>query len=304
MPQASAGRHIRNEGYVSADDGAPLYYREWLPANADVTSVVLFVHGIGLHGDAPPYGTKIINDSLLGRGTAFFAADIRGHGKSGGSVEEISGDVLAGDLKRQIEHLREKHGSVPVYLYGHNFGGILSLAYAAAHGRDVRGVIVSEYSRLIKSSARQIVEPGAGSSLMSRMIGRLHHRSRSFRFMAPEEYRQLCCEYHIPVDSRILTSLELSGSPGCQKMYGKEFFSACGAGDELRIAKNVRSPVLMIFARNDPFFDVRGAYDVLTRVNSFDKMLVQVEIAGHYGIIESGQDHIDRWITQRNPRNG
>lgn len=303
MPDASLSKRIHNDGYVDADDGAPLYYREWLPANADVSSIVLFVHGIGLHGDAPPYGAKIINDSLLGRGTAFFAADLRGHGKSGGSVEEISGDMLAGDLKRQIEHLREKHGSVPVYLYGHNFGGILSLAYAAARGRDVRGVIVSEYSRLIKNNARQIVEPGVGSSLMSRMIGRLHGRSRSFRFMAPEEYRQLCCEYHLPLDSRILTSLELSGSPGCQKVYGKEFFTACGAGDEFRIARKVSSPVLMIFARNDPFFEIRGAYDVLTRISSLDKMLLQVDVSGHYGIIESGRDQIDRWITARLPQN-
>jgi hypothetical protein len=44
-------------------------------------------------------------------------------------------------------------------------------------------------------------------------------------------------------------------------------------------------------------------YDVLTRVNSFDKMLVQVDIAGHYGIIEAGRDEIDRWVTARAPGN-
>lgn len=303
MPDASAGKRIRNEGYVGADDGTTLYYREWLPAAADVSSVILFVHGIGLHGDAPPYGAKILNTRLLGRGTAFYAADLRGHGKSGGSIGGISGDILVSDLKRQIGHLHEEHGNVPVYLYGHNFGGILSLGYAATHGRDVRGVIVSEYSRLIKSSARQIVENGAGTSLIDRMIGRLHHRSKSFRFMAPAEYRQLCNKYHIPVDSRIMISLEKSDCPESRMEYGKEFFAACGAGDEIRIAKNVRSPVLMMFARNDPFFDIRGAYDVLTRISSLDKMLMQVDIAGHYGIIESSQDHIDRWITARLPGN-
>ncbi|OPY30780.1 MAG: Alpha/beta hydrolase family protein [Methanocella sp. PtaU1.Bin125] len=303
MPQASAGRHIRNEGYVSADDGVRLYYRGWRPAAADVSSVVLFIHGIGLHGDAPPYGARVVNPGLLGRGTAFYAADLRGHGQSGGRLEGISGDVLIGDLKCQVSHLQAVHGSVPLYLYGHNFGGLLSLGYAAAHGRDVRGVIVSEYSRLIKNSARQIVGQGATASVLDRIVGRLRPQSRSFRFLAPAEYRQLCSKYHIPVDGDILRSLEKSDCPGSRMEYGKEFFTACGAGDEFRIAGKVRSPVLMMFARNDPFFDIRGAYDVLTRISSLDKMLIQVDVAGHYGIIESSQDHVDRWITSRLPRN-
>lgn len=302
MPDISAGKRIPDEGYVDAGDGTRLYYRKWLPTKADVSSVILFVHGIGLHGDAAPYGGKIVSPNLLDRGTAFCAIDLRGHGKSGGSLEAISRDILIGDLKRQIDHLQAEHGQVPVYLYGHNFGGLLALGYAAAYD-GIRGVIVSEYSMLIKNNARQIIDPGKGSSFLGRVIGRLHRRPRSFRFMDPDEYRQLCCEYHLPVDSRIMTSLEKSAGPGSHRVYGKEFFAACGAGDEIRTARNVKSPVLMIFARNDPFFDIRGAYDVLTRVNSFDKMLVQVDIAGHYGIIEAGRDEIDRWVTARAPGN-
>jgi pimeloyl-ACP methyl ester carboxylesterase len=192
---------------------------------------------------------------------------------------------------------------VPVYLYGHNFGGILALNYAAAHGEDVRGVIVAEYSRLIRKSARQIVGQGGTISFLDRAIGALRRQSRSFRFLTPAEYRQLCHKYHIQVDSGILTSLELSGSPESEIKYGKEFFSACGAGDETGIARKVRSPVLMIFAKNDPFFDIRGAYDVLTRIGSFDKMLIQVDNTGHYRIIESSHDQVSQWIAARLPRN-
>jgi alpha-beta hydrolase superfamily lysophospholipase len=303
MNDASACKQIYNEGFVSAGDGTPLFYRKWSPAKAEVNAAVLFVHGIGLHGGALPYGEKILNPDLLGRGTAFYAIDLRGHGKSGGSIDRIAEDALVGDLKRHIEHLQEEHRRVPVYLYGHNFGGILSLSYAATYGGDVRGVIVSEYSRLVRDSARQIVDPEGPASFLGQAIGRLRRHSRSFRFLTPAEYRQLCRKYHIPVDSGILNSLELSDSPRREITYGKEFFRACGAGDEARIARKVRSPVLMIFARNDAFFDVRGAYDVLTRIGSFDKMLVQVDIAGHYGIIESGQDQVSHWIAARLPRN-
>lgn len=303
MSDASAIKRIYNEGFVSAGDGAPLYYREWSPAKVDVSAAVLFVHGIGLHGSAQPYGEKILCPDLLGRGVAFYAVDLRGHGKSGGSIGGILEDTLVDDLKCHVERLQEEHPHVPLYLYGHNFGGILSLNYAAAHGEDVRGVIVSDYSRLIRNSARQIIEPGGTASFLGRAFGRLCRQSRSFRFLTPEEYQQLCRKYHIPVDGKILNSLEISGSPGSEMTYGKEFFSACGAGDQVRIGRKVRSPVLMIFARNDAFFDIRGAYDVLTRIGTFDKMLIQVDVAGHYGIIESSKSQVSQWIAARLPRN-
>jgi acylglycerol lipase len=303
MNDASADKRVYGEGFISAGDGTPLYYRKWSPAKTEVGSAVLFVHGIGLHGDALPYGEKILSPDLLGRGTAFYAIDLRGHGKSGGSTATISGDTLVRDLKCHIARIREEHKNVPIYLYGHNFGGILSLNYAAAHGEDVRGVIVAEYSRLIRKSARQIVEQDESASPLDRAIGRLRRQSRSFRFLAPAEYRQLCSKYHLQVDSGILTSLELSCGEGSKMTYGKEFFTACGAGDETGIARKVRSPVLMIFARNDPFFDIRGAYDVLMRIGSFDKMLVQVDNTGHYRIIESSHDQVSHWIAARLPRN-
>ena len=300
MSNNGAGKWTYGEGFVNAGDGTPLFYREWSPTGAEIRSAVLFVHGIGLHGGAPPYGEKIVSPDLLGHGTAFYAIDLRGHGKSGGSVDGITGDILVDDLARQIARLREEHPRVPVYLYGHNFGGLLALRYAAAHGQDVRGVVVSEYSRLIRNNARQIVEPGRTATFLDRLIGRFR-KSRSFKFLTPAEYRDLCDRYHVPVDGEILASLELSGSQESEKTYGKAFFAACGAGDEARIARNVRAPVLVIFGRNDAFFDVRGAYDVLMRLHSLDKMLIQVDVAGHYGIIQSSQDQVGQWIKARLP---
>jgi alpha-beta hydrolase superfamily lysophospholipase len=301
MPNASTRKPACKEGFVTARDGVELFYRQWRPEASGVTSVVLFIHGIGLHGSSAPYGDKVLIPELLGRGTGFYSIDLRGHGRSGGDIERIAGNTLVQDVDCHVQRIREEHGNVPVYLYGHNFGGILSLYYASACEGNVRGVIVAEYSKRIKSSVKRIMKPNTLSALMSRTIDRIRGGSSSFRFLNPVEYERLCSRYHIPVDDRILNSLKLS-RPGESKMvYGKEFFSACGVGRETQIARKVRSPVLMIFARNDPFFDVRGAYDVLTRTGSFDKTLIQVDIEGHYSVIESSKDHISRWIAKRLP---
>jgi len=98
------------EGFVKAHDGTGLYYRQWSPpAGIEVTSIVLFIHGIGLHGSSPPYGDKILVRQLLDHGTTFYSMDLRGHGLSGGSIDEIGQDTLIKDIARHVEHIRGQH---------------------------------------------------------------------------------------------------------------------------------------------------------------------------------------------------
>lgn len=122
----------------------------------------------------------------------------------------------------------------PAYTEGHNFGGIQSLYYASQFAENVHGVVVSEYSMLIRDLRARV-------------------------------------------------------------------FSACDVGNEAQIAKSTGVPVLMIFLRKDPFFDVHGAYDILTRLRSQNKELIQVDSGDHYSIIESSRDIVGKWIMARLP---
>src|SRR5271156_3213580 len=66
---------------VIAPDGIKLVVHEWAPPNvAAERPVVLFIHGIGMHGQ--PYGA--ISAGFTARGITFDALDLRGHGRSGG----------------------------------------------------------------------------------------------------------------------------------------------------------------------------------------------------------------------------
>jgi acylglycerol lipase len=299
MLEISASTSAFKDGYVRALDGVELYYREWSPTNADVNSVVLFIHGIGLHGGSPPYSEKILIKQLLDRGTAFYSIDLRGHGRSGGSVDGISQYTLIQDVDRHVKRIGEEHKNARIFLYGHNFGGILSLYYASQLGENVRGVIVSEYSKLIKESVRKIRAPNALVAITDRIAERLYHRSKKFEFLTLPDYERLCDKYGIPMDKGIMASLESSSGAKEGMLYGREFFSACGVGHEAQIARNITVPVLMIFSRNDPFFDIKGAYEIFTRIRSYDKELIQVDAAGHYGIIGASRDYIAKWITVR-----
>ena len=287
------------EGLIGAVDGVELFYREWSSANTEITSVVLFIHGIGLSGDSPPYGEKILMPGLLARGTAFYSIDLRGHGKSGGSTDNVQQYALIRDISSHIEHIWEEHKDAVIVLYGHNFGGILALYYASRFPENVRCVVVSEYSRLIKENVKKIRRPNSVSAIRDAIAHKFYHRSRRFELLTPHEYERLCSRYNIPLDSGILNSIESSGCVEKCVTYGKDFFSACGVGLESQIAFNISAPVLMVFSRKDPFFDIKGAYDIITMIKSFDKELQQVDTGGHYNIIEASRDIIGKWVSSR-----
>ncbi|MCD1295259.1 lysophospholipase [Methanocella sp. CWC-04] len=294
---------VCRHGFIEAEDGEKLFFREWSPPGMEVTSVIIFLHGIGLHSGSDPYGNRIPIKKLMDRGTTFYAFDLRGHGRSTGSMESMEPDRLIKDLDLIIDDVRSKYDRAAIYLYGHNFGGILSLYYVSENPDKVKGLIISEYSTRIKKSISKIRRPHILSSTFKDIIRMISGTSRRYKFLSGDEYRQLCNRYHIPADKNIIGSLEDSGALNKDITYGKSFFKACGVGMEKQMAKKVNIPVLMIFSTHDPFFDVKGAYDILTSFKTYVKEISLVESSGHYDIIEKGQDIVAKWLSKRLPIN-
>src|SRR5262249_17780129 len=99
---------------VSARDGAKLVVHEWAPPKAPADSpVVLFLHGIGMHGE--PYGA--IAAGFTAQNVCFLAPDLRGHGRSEGKRGELAeGHVLRADLGAVIGRVHERHPGAPLVL--------------------------------------------------------------------------------------------------------------------------------------------------------------------------------------------
>lgn len=288
-------------GFVEAPDGVKLFYREWVHPGVEINSTIVFIHGIGMDGDSSPYRDKMVIERLLAGGFAFYSVDLRGHGKSGGSIDKLQRLALLADMDCHIRHIRASHKNTKVFLYGHNFGGLLALYYCSQYPGNIQGIIVSEYSNLITENVKKLMEPNILVSIKDAVIKKICHRSKSFEFLTPPDYEKICTRYGLPVDNGILNSLESPSYPHKCMLYGKEFFSACGVGNESQIAKKVHVPVLMIFSRDDPFFDVKGVYDILMKISSFDKELIQVDATGHYSIIEASGEIIAKWIIKKLP---
>ena len=107
--------------YITAADGAQIYYRDW-----GTGQPVVFSHGWPLNGDAWDVEMKLVADN----GFRAIAHDRRGHGKSEQTWNGNDMDTYASDLAALVEALDLKD----VILVGHSTGGGEVVRYAAQHG--------------------------------------------------------------------------------------------------------------------------------------------------------------------------
>ena len=73
-----------------------------------------------------------------------YAADLRGHGKSGGRRGHVDNfdDYLA-DTSRVIEKAMHENPQLKTFLFGHSLGGLIVLDYAEKTSGNISGVIVT-----------------------------------------------------------------------------------------------------------------------------------------------------------------
>lgn len=112
----------REEDRFRAADGVSLFWRCWLPG--EPRRVVLLVHGCAEHSGR----YDAVAAWLATRDTVVHAYDLRGHGRSEGSLGRRDAmTLLADDLRAVVERLRKDYGDLPLLVLGHHLGGLLVL---------------------------------------------------------------------------------------------------------------------------------------------------------------------------------
>jgi acylglycerol lipase len=124
---------------ASATDQTCLQRYEW-SATGKPRGVVVIAHGIRDH--AVRY--EALAEALSAQGFVVFAQDMRGHGLSGGTRQRWNSlDELTADLDLEVTAARAKYPRLPVFLYGHSLGGLLTFTYANAHPTSLDGMVLS-----------------------------------------------------------------------------------------------------------------------------------------------------------------
>ncbi len=121
------------------NDDITFYMQGWEPQGTP-KAIVCLVHGLGEHTGRYNHVGKALNDA----GYALFGFDLRGHGQSGGPRGHFpSLETVLNDIHNFIHFQRQNHPRLPLFLYGHSLGGLLTLTYTLQHPEGLQGVIVT-----------------------------------------------------------------------------------------------------------------------------------------------------------------
>jgi alpha-beta hydrolase superfamily lysophospholipase len=128
-----------SESKFEGERGTEIHYRIWKPIGG-TKAVVIVTHGQGDHAGRYLH----VAEHLTREGFAVWAADLRGHGKSGGRRGHVdSFDDYLADTRRVVEKAREDCAKVKAFLLGHSLGGLVVLDYGEKMNANISGVIAT-----------------------------------------------------------------------------------------------------------------------------------------------------------------
>jgi alpha-beta hydrolase superfamily lysophospholipase len=129
----------------SAADGSEVFAYAWRGQGSAV-AVVQIIHGLAEH--AGRY--RRLAEALTSAGYSVYASDLRGHGKTAHSREELGFFAehdgwrkCLNDLWQLTQIIAAENPGVPILLLGHSMGAALARQMMAEHGEAFAGVVLS-----------------------------------------------------------------------------------------------------------------------------------------------------------------
>lgn len=108
---------VTEEFQLVSNEGLKLFGRSWVPQ--ETRAVVCLVHGLGEHIGRYEH----VAEHFIKLGYALYAYDQRGHGQSKGKRGHADQESLWNDVENIMKKARSEHLEVPMFLYGHSWGG-------------------------------------------------------------------------------------------------------------------------------------------------------------------------------------
>jgi len=128
--------------FISSADETSVATYAWTEVDRP-RGAVQIAHGLAEHGERYDRFANALNEA----GFLAFATDHRGHGRTGrdhlGDFGDVGFDGLIADAAEYGAAIKEDHGDLPLFLFGHSMGSFASQAIIIDHSEPYAGVVLS-----------------------------------------------------------------------------------------------------------------------------------------------------------------
>lgn len=269
--------------FITSAQGIKIYYRQMLAKNPK--AIVLVSHGYAEHsGFYNPF-----MEFLTSKGYGVYAMDHRGHGRSEeerGHLEKF--ESFLEDMDLLVDFIQGAHPKLPLYLFGHSMGGLITFTYGILHPEKLRGQVFSGAAMGRPVGTEWI--PGWIFGIAKRGLNRYK--------VYPVLSRR---------GTRNLEIRKYSGEDPLVLKYATVGFFCEFIGRGVRFAQKNASrfgvPCLFLHGTDDRIVPYRSSTEIIKKISSQDKELKLYEGLFHELIQEPEREHVMKdilgWLDQR-----
>ncbi len=254
----------------SGKGGVKIFFQKWIAPKAK--AVLVLVHGVGEHSGRY---SNLLN-ALAGKGVSVFALDHRGHGKSEGKRGHVDSFMdYVYDLKLFVEYVKDENKGLPLVLYGHSMGGVITAKYGLTYQNDPSIVVLSS-----PGFAPAFEVPGWKKSIASFLSSRAGSFSMSTGLSPADISRDIEVVKEYENDPLVHN-----------KVSAKWFTEFMKTGEEcMANASSLKKPLLVFYGTGDKMVAQNAIEGFYTNAGSTQKDILSYEGFYHEVINEPEAD--------------
>ncbi len=308
---------MKSESFRLESNGKPIFVYKWSPEDvSEAKGAVQIAHGMAEHGGR----YEEFAERLVDLNYVVYANDHRGHGKTAGDIDNLGHfadengwKLVVEDMQNLTDRIKENHPELPIFLFGHSMGSLLSRDFISKYGDELKGVILSGTSG----------DPGPLSSIMitiAKIKSFFGAKDSECTFLNNLIFGQYNNNFN-PTrtdfdwltrdDSEVDRYME---DPYCGNPASAQFFIDLFTGlEKVNRMENVEKvpkdlPILLISGSKDPVGDfedgVREAHDLFKEAGVKDLSYKFYEGARHELLNETNKDEVIQdvieWLENHN----
>ncbi len=268
-----------------ASDGLCLRSFAWQPAQMPVRGVVVITHGIR------DYAVRYqrFAEQLTKQGFAVFAQDLRGHAHSGGDRQRFDSMArMVEDTDMMVNDAKQRYPKVPLYVYGHSLGGLITARYSLDHADKLNGVVLS----------------GAALQRPHSVSGFSAGLAKIVATVAPSLKVVQVDDSEFSKDKRVMAALAIDPLVSRDKLPAATAAATLNAiADVQQRMGQLKLPLMVIYGTADSVNPIEGSQVFIQTVASKDKTLKTYPGVYHDMLNEPERDQIAAdiiaWLVAR-----